>query len=147
MSEEIDVKQLVNEIITTATEKIKAKSSEQLKQQSEQVVNYKIPPYSFTGEYPCICESTCKCETVTEIEETQTATPERKRKIKESNKINAGTQWPEELQIVDEGVEVKGSYCVICGFIDCICQFIEKNAGNCDVVIHTCDALDSDGNQ
>lgn len=147
MSEEIDVKQLVNEIITTATEKIRAKSIEQLKKSQEE--KYKMPPYSPKGEYPCICEnlSSCKCESLSEMEETKVAiaaTPARKRKMKESNKINAGTQWPEEQLTVDETVGVRGSYCVICGFVECICQFIEQNAGNCDVVIHTCDALDSD---
>lgn len=177
MSEEIDVKQLVNEIVTSATEKIKEKSNKQLQmnedakinnkivtsstekleeKSSEQIQrkkeekNYAIPPYSFTGEYPCTCEKgiTCECEKVVRIPsetivEKQGPVDKKVKKVRKPNKINMSTQWPEVQTQKSEKV-IKGSYCIICGLSNCICKYIAENRDNNDVLLHKCDAFDSD---
>lgn len=140
MSEEIDahvnVKELVSEIIATATDKIKQKKEEQLiaKTNDNQIKiseekEYKIPPYSMTGEYPCDCaELHCKYDTQQAqptIEVIKSARAEKKYKIKRSKKVNTSTQFPEEVQNIVSAIE--GGFCQICGLNNCICKYIQEN--------------------
>lgn len=150
MSEEIDthvnVKELVNEIITAATETIKMKKIEEIKQ-AEQTVErweekppekqYKVPPYSRTGNYPCVCdEFDCTCEMKkSEIDVggmLKTARVAKKHEIKLAKQNNIGTQYPEELEAIKSPIE--GGFCTICGLNDCICEYIQENETN-DVFI------------
>lgn len=139
MSEEIDahvnVKELVSELITTAMEKIKAKKDKipipTPKKTDEK--QYKIPPYSKTGDYPCFCnESDCTCNAhqKTTVEVIKSAKVQKKHNlIKQLHKISISTQFPEELETVikSSADRMKGGFCKICGLPDCVCKYIRDN--------------------
>lgn len=136
MSEELDnrfdIKDLVNEIITTATEKLKNKTeTENYPNKSEEIM-YKIPPYSNKGDYPCDCdEMDCMCETEqlkSSVEVLKSPKIERKFELKPSKKSSTGTQCPEELEKVENSSN--GAFCLICGLNNCICEYIQKSEAN-----------------
>lgn len=140
MSEEIDarvnVKELVSEMITTAMEKIKAKKDKipitQTPKNAEEK-QYKIPPYSKTGDYPCFCnqvDCACNAHQKTPIEVIKSAKVQKKNNlIKQLNKISISTQFPEELETVikSSADRMMGGFCKICGLPDCVCKYIRDN--------------------